>query len=246
MSYARVRAGAGAAVTDGGAPTAAPTVTVAYERCGAGEPLVLLHGLGDDRRVWDGVVPLLPGRETIALDLPGFGDSPPLDPAVPWDLDTAVAWLGVLFAGLRVERPHVAGHSLGGLIALCLGRAGLARTVTALAPAGFWTAAERRYAYAVLALSRQGAGARAALRAGRAPGPAGGGDVPGVPVTVAWGSRDPLLPPWQAKRAGAAIPGARLVALPRCGHVPMVDDPALVARVLREATGSPPGGVPRG
>ncbi|MEV3987364.1 alpha/beta fold hydrolase [Streptomyces sp. NPDC049837] len=215
-------------------------VTVAYERQGDGEPLVLLHGVGDDRRVWGAVVPLLTGRETIALDLPGFGESPDLDPAVPWDLEAAVAWMGALFGGLGVERPHVAGHSLGGLIALRLGQAGLARSVTALAPAGFWTGAERRYAYAVLAMSRQSAAAKAALRAGRAP-VLFSGDVPGVPVTVAWGTRDRLLPPRQAARVKAAIPGARLVPLPGCGHVPMADAPGLVARVLRDATGAAPG-----
>src|SRR4051794_31498982 len=48
-------------------------VTVAYERHGSGEPVVLLHGMGLDRRSWDAVVPFLTaGCEVIALDLPGF------------------------------------------------------------------------------------------------------------------------------------------------------------------------------
>ncbi|RST15918.1 alpha/beta fold hydrolase [Streptomyces sp. WAC05374] len=228
-----------ASYAEGRAAGLPAVVTVAYERWGGGEPLVLLHGVGDDRRVWGAVVPLLAGFDTIALDLPGFGDSPAPDPGVPWGLEAAVAWMGAVFDGLGVERPHVAGHSLGGLVALRLGQAGLARSVTALAPAGFWTGVERRYAYAVLAMSRQGAAARAALRAGRGPR-LFSGDVPGVPVTVAWGTRDRLLPPWQAARVKAVIPGARLVPLPRCGHVPMADDPGLVARVLREAACGPP------
>lgn len=130
-------------------------VTVAYEQQGTGEPLVLLHGVGHRRQAWDAIVPLLAGqRETIAMDLPGFGESPDLDPAVPRDLQTAVAWLGAVLAELGVERPHVVGHSLGGLLALRLGQAGLARSVTALAPAGFWTDAERRHTYAKLAVAR--------------------------------------------------------------------------------------------
>src|SRR3954454_6338799 len=69
-------------------------VTVAYEQQGTGEPLVLLHGVGHHRQAWDAVVPLLAGqRQTIAMDLPGFGESPDLGPAVPRDLQTAVAWL---------------------------------------------------------------------------------------------------------------------------------------------------------
>ncbi|MEV6841202.1 alpha/beta fold hydrolase [Streptomyces sp. NPDC051133] len=133
-------------------------VTVAYERKGTGESVVLLHGLGSHRLVWEPVVPLLTeDREIIAMDLPGFGESPDLNPGTPQDLDMTVAWLGSVFAALGVERPHVVGHSLGGLIALRLGQAGLARSVTALAPAGFWTGVERRYAYAVMNAGRQGA-----------------------------------------------------------------------------------------
>ena len=53
--------------------------SLAYERTGTGEPLILLHALGLSRRSWD---PVLPGlaREfsVIAVDLPGFGDSAPL------------------------------------------------------------------------------------------------------------------------------------------------------------------------
>jgi pimeloyl-ACP methyl ester carboxylesterase len=53
--------------------------------------------------------------------------------------------VGELIDELGLERPHVAGFSLGGAIALELGRAGRARTVTAFCPIGFWTARERRY-----------------------------------------------------------------------------------------------------
>ncbi len=54
----------------------------------------------------------------------------------------------------------------------------------------------------------------------------------GLPVTVAWGTRDRLLPQRQILVAKAWLPGARLLPLPGCGHVPMTDDPALVAQVL--------------
>jgi pimeloyl-ACP methyl ester carboxylesterase len=54
----------------------------------------------------------------------------------------------------------------------------------------------------------------------------------GLPVTIAWGTRDRLLPQRQILVAKAWLPDARLVPLPGCGHVPMTDDPALVARVL--------------
>ena len=45
---------------------------------GAGYLLVLVHGIGGTRRIWDPVVAMLASEhEVIAVDLPGFGDSPP-------------------------------------------------------------------------------------------------------------------------------------------------------------------------
>lgn len=50
---------------------------VVYDRAGHGEPLVLIHGIGHRRQAWAPVFPLLtPHRDVIAVDLPGFGESP--------------------------------------------------------------------------------------------------------------------------------------------------------------------------
>ncbi|MFI5831166.1 alpha/beta fold hydrolase [Streptomyces sp. NPDC051578] len=255
------------------------TATVAYERKGAGEPLLLLHGIGHHHQAWNPVTDVLAGEhDVIAIDLPGFGLSGPLPHGVPYDLATVAPALGALCSALGVERPHVAGNSLGGLLALEMARGGLVRSVTALSPAGFWSPGERRYAFTALRAMRTGARAlprpalerlsltaagRAALTgsiyarpARRSPEAvvaetlalrgatgfdqtlaAGAAvrftvDLPGLPVTIAWGDRDRLLPRRQGIRAKQAIPGARLVRLPGCGHVPMNDDPALVARVI--------------
>jgi pimeloyl-ACP methyl ester carboxylesterase len=55
---------------------------LAYERFGAGPPLVLLHGIGHRRQAWDAVSDrLAPYRDLIVVDLPGHGESPPLEPA---------------------------------------------------------------------------------------------------------------------------------------------------------------------
>ncbi|MFC5154269.1 alpha/beta hydrolase [Streptomyces amakusaensis] len=258
-------------------------LSVSYARDGVGEPLLLLHGIGHHWQAWEPVIRVLAAeRDVIAVDLPGFGVSSPLPEGVRYDLSTVGSILGSLCAALGLERPHVAGNSLGGLLALELGRAGLARSVTALSPAGFWNERERVYAYGTLkalragarsiplpvieGLSRSAAG-RAALtgtiyaRPGRrssesvvaetlAMRGASGfhqtlaagrsvlfrDDVPDVPVTIAWGTRDRVLMRRQGVRAKRAIPGARLVRLPGCGHVPMNDDPALVARVLLDGS----------
>jgi pimeloyl-ACP methyl ester carboxylesterase len=58
----------------------------------------------------------------------------------------------------------------------------------------------------------------------------------GVPVTIAWGQRDLMTPPYQRRRAARLLPGARQVMLRGCGHSPMVDDPDQVARVLLDAS----------
>jgi pimeloyl-ACP methyl ester carboxylesterase len=60
-----------------------------------------------------------------------------------------------------------------------------------------------------------------------------------VPVTIAWGTCDRLLRQGQAIRAQQRLPGARFVWLPDCGHVPMGDNPELVAKVLLEGSSSP-------
>jgi pimeloyl-ACP methyl ester carboxylesterase len=52
------------------------------------------------------------------------------------------------------------------------------------------------------------------------------------PVLIAWGTRDRLLWPRQARRFGAAIPGAEARMLPGLGHAPMSDDPELVAATI--------------
>jgi pimeloyl-ACP methyl ester carboxylesterase len=111
---------------------------LAYDRTGRGEPLVLLHPLGADRRVWDPIVERLRDqRELIAIDLPGFGDSPPLQDGTPTPRALAVA-VAELVQSLGIARPHVAGNSLGGWVALELGLLGAVRTVVGISPAGLW------------------------------------------------------------------------------------------------------------
>jgi pimeloyl-ACP methyl ester carboxylesterase len=60
-----------------------------------------------------------------------------------------------------------------------------------------------------------------------------------VPVTLAWGEKDRLLPRWQARRAARRLPGAQVLTLPGCGHLATYDDPELVARVLIEGSAVP-------
>ena len=113
--------------------------SIAYDRRGSGEPLLLIHSLGTDRNAWRPVLDRLAAeRDVIAIDLPGFGESPSLegdDRPSPPRLAAAVAQF---LEEIGIARPHVAGNSLGGWVALELGLSGHARSVTAIAPAGLW------------------------------------------------------------------------------------------------------------
>jgi pimeloyl-ACP methyl ester carboxylesterase len=107
---------------------------------GSGPPLLLVHGIGGTRRIWDPIVePLAVDHEVIAVDLPGFGDSTPL----PDDVAPQPAALARALAGLLDERgietADLVGSSLGAWVSLEFARLGRARSVTGLCPAGFWS-----------------------------------------------------------------------------------------------------------
>jgi pimeloyl-ACP methyl ester carboxylesterase len=121
-------------------------------RGGSGEPLVLLHGLGSHGPAWDRVVPALRERfDVLAVDLPGFGGSP-LD-GTPPAVEGQAGRVARFFDEIGIARPHVAGFSMGGGIALELARQGAVRSATAIAPIGFWTPRERAWCQRSLGLA---------------------------------------------------------------------------------------------
>lgn len=116
---------------------------VSYQRAGGGKPLVLLHGIGGSHRSWNPIVPyLLPHHDVIALDLPGFGSSPRLPHRSPHTPAQLALVVERLLDGLGLDRPHLAGHSLGAWVAFELAVRGRARAVTAVCPGGLWPTTE--------------------------------------------------------------------------------------------------------
>ena len=82
---------------------------------GAGPAVLLLHGGGRDADDWRLVVPHLRagGRRVVAMDLRGHGLSGP----GPWSWPAALGDVAEVVAHLRLDRPAVVGHSLGGMVA---------------------------------------------------------------------------------------------------------------------------------
>src|SRR5215467_14108546 len=124
---------------------------LAYERRGAGTPLVLVHGLAHRWQAWEPVLDeLAEHHDVIAVDLPGFGKSPVPAEGMPASVPDLAATLAKFLATLGVERPHLAGNSLGGAVAIELGAADTARSVTAFSPLGLGTRAEGWWGIGIL------------------------------------------------------------------------------------------------
>jgi pimeloyl-ACP methyl ester carboxylesterase len=109
-------------------------------RAGGGAPLLLLHSLGGSLVQWSPVLErLAEEREAIAIDMPGFGDSPPLPAGIEPSAANLASAVLEFYDSLGLDGdPHVAGISLGGWVAIECARQGRARSVVGLCPAGFW------------------------------------------------------------------------------------------------------------
>ncbi|HEU0316620.1 MAG TPA: alpha/beta fold hydrolase, partial [Solirubrobacteraceae bacterium] len=111
---------------------------LALEESGTGDPLVLVHGLATTRLIWRRVVPLLDRRRRVVrIDVPGFGESPPVGRG--FDLRAVAERVAGGLAAARVEAPFdLAGHSMGGAVALVLAaeRPDAVRRLVLVAPAG--------------------------------------------------------------------------------------------------------------
>src|SRR3954463_12541967 len=93
-------------------------IAIGYDEAGRGgrTPIVFLHGVGSDKSVWR---PQLDhfgkARRALAFDYPGYGESDPVPDASRDDYASAI--LAAMDA-LGMERAHICGLSLGGVIAI--------------------------------------------------------------------------------------------------------------------------------
>jgi len=185
------------------APLGFATMSLNHDRRGAGEPLVLVHGIGSQWPVWCPILDRLEAeRDVISVDLPGFGGTPS-DGTAP-SVEGFAGRLERFFAEIGLDRPHVAGNSMGGGIALELARRGAVRSATALSPIGFWTPPERAFCQRSLRAARAGGRALAPL-------------VPAAmsnPVTRSLLLAQLVGRPWRTPAADAVTAMGALVAAP--------------------------------
>jgi pimeloyl-ACP methyl ester carboxylesterase len=114
---------------------------LAADEDGEGDALVLLHGVATSRLVWRRVIgPLARGRRVIALDVPGFGQSPPAGRG--FELEQVA---DRLVNGVEPERFDLVGHSLGGAVAVATAarHPERVRRLVLVAPAGLEPRATR-------------------------------------------------------------------------------------------------------
>jgi pimeloyl-ACP methyl ester carboxylesterase len=137
-----------------------------YVRRGEGDPLLLLHSLGGSLIQWSPVMDALAAeRDVIAVDMPGFGESPPLPDGVkPRAANLATAALDFCESLGIDAKPAVAGISLGGWTAIECARQGGVSAVVALCPAGFWKRSPASSNNSVARARRSGRAAAALLR----------------------------------------------------------------------------------
>ncbi len=228
-----------------------------------GTPIILIHGLGNSAEVWAGLMPLL-SREFLvyAPDMPGFGKTP-LAPEGT-SVATHVLYLERFLDALGYPCVTLVGNSLGGWIATryallhperverlyLLNSAGLRLGPTRL-PGGTSREAARHVMAQTwgFTLPIPGFILDAVVRNSQAPAYAGflrnydaAEELDGVmdqvrsPTTIIWGEQDKLLPLVCARDLHVGIAGSKLIYLPHVGHMPQVQAPIQVARIILQSS----------
>jgi 3-oxoadipate enol-lactonase len=241
-----------------------------------GKPIVLIHGFPHAHEVWNAQAEALSrAHRVIRMDLRGMGASSV--PGGPYLMETLAADVAAVLDKLSIERAWIAGHSLGGYVALAFARmfservAGLALVGSRLA-ADAPSVAQWRYDLAdrtetdasmepVLAafeprmFAAQSIAARpemleslraivrrtdprgaAAMLRGMAVRDDASDIAPDldVPVLVAAGAADAVIPVEEAQAVAAAFPQGRLLVLQESGHMTMLEEPDRLSAAFEE------------
>jgi len=181
-------------------------IQIAYTDEGQGLPILFLHDFPLSRGTWSKQVDEFKTRfRVIAPDLPGFGES---EAAYgPSSMNSLAEDLHALLEHLVTGPVILAGHAMGGLVALAFASA-FPRFLRGLVLVGMTTGLESAEVQNLVANIR-------------------------VPTLVIAGSEDPLVPPAEVEALARLIPGAQLNFIPRAGHLVAFEQAAAFNEVVR-------------
>jgi 3-oxoadipate enol-lactonase len=97
------------------------SVKLFYKEFGNGQPIIFLHGYPLDHSIWMPLIPLLETNARLIMpDLRGHGQSPA--PNGVYSMELLSADILSLMNDLKIEKAILAGHSMGGYVALAFAR----------------------------------------------------------------------------------------------------------------------------
>lgn len=210
---------------------------LAYDERGSGSPVVFVHGLGLDRRRWDGVADAAAGAgyRAITFDLRGFGESE--DPPEAYGMDDLVTDLRCVADELAGGSLHLVGHSLGGMISLAFAvrRPDRLRSLTlASTTAHNGRRASRLARQMAFELADEDPGRAWAWRACDGFSVLDELDRIRCPALVLHGTEDPLMPLTFGEWLDEGLPESRFVTLEGAGHSVQVERAGVFAAELVE------------
>jgi pimeloyl-ACP methyl ester carboxylesterase len=221
-----------------------------YRIVGTGTPLVLIHGHAASGATWQRVQPLLAQHyQVIVVDLPGYGRS---QFTGPWRLREIAPLLAHWLQQMELQPVVLIGHSMGGAIAthltasapelverlILVDAAGLPlrAPLPTLAARSIGTFFQRgNGSYFPQELRDHLASPRllwqSALEAATCDFRAELASI-STPTLIIWGEHDLLLPPALGQELHTALPHATFVTVPKCGHRPMLGQPAVFSQIV--------------
>jgi len=228
--------------------TASGTLRVHYTLAGKGQPLVLLHGWGQNLTMMKFIADHFQKRfQVFNLDLPGFGQSE--EPPVAWSLSDYVDFIDSCCKQLHLEHPAIVAHSFGARIALLYASAHSVDKMVLTGAAGIkkrrtFTYYCKVYAYKLLKKFHHGAsmGSEDFQKASDV--------MKGVLIQsveqdlrpilhqiqsetlLVWGEKDEATPLWMGEEMEKAMPHASLIVLDDEDHFAYFHQPQRFIAIL--------------
>lgn len=198
-------------------------------------PIVFIHGSGGIAASWQFQTDYFGPKQAIAIDLPGHGQHPDTLPTEVTVLDYALSVHDIITHELQLDHPIIAGHSLGGAIALTMGLE-YGQELGGLILIG--TGARLRVLPSILEEAR-----RASIVTYRDWAACNIFDIMGrlneihLPTLIICGADDPSTPIKYSQYMHDRIQGSTLRIIPNAGHDVMREQPEAVNHAIEEWLG---------